>query len=82
MHIITRLCDYLLVFLSLDMDILELLVCCRCWCELGNFVPMFTVDCFCRSLLQIGLFIDAFTLFPWSLFGLTVLVLDAWLGIF
>ncbi len=80
MHIITRLCNYLLVFLSLDMHILELLVCCRCGCELGYFVPMFTVDCFCRSLLQIRLFIDAFTLFPWSLFGLAALVLDACWG--
>jgi hypothetical protein len=43
-HYFTRLCDYFLVLLSLDVDILELIVCCWCCCEFVHFVPMFTVD--------------------------------------
>ncbi len=45
-------------------------LCCWGWCKLVHFVPMFIVDWLCRTLLKIVLFIDNFTLFPWSLFGL------------
>ncbi len=81
-HNSTKLCDYFLAFVSLDMNILELVACCWCWCELVHLIPMFTVDWLCPSLLKIGLFIDAFTFLPRLLFGLAVLVLGAWLGIF
>jgi hypothetical protein len=50
MHI-TRCCDYFLVFVSLDADILELLAGFWCWCELVHFVLMITVDLLYRSLM-------------------------------
>jgi hypothetical protein len=71
-HKSTKLCDYFLAFVSLDMNILELGACC--WCKLVHLIPMFTVDWICASLLKIWLFIDAVTFFPRLLFGLAVLV--------
>jgi hypothetical protein len=43
-------------------------------------VPMLTVDESCHSLLLVGLFIDAFTSFPWVLFGLAAPVWALGLG--
>ncbi len=50
-------------FVSLNMLIL-----------IGSLCPMFTVNWLCHSILQIGLFIDAFTVFPWPLLSLAALV--------
>jgi hypothetical protein len=45
MHTIVK--DYMIIslhFMLLNMNILELLACCWCLCELVHLVPMFTVD--------------------------------------
>jgi hypothetical protein len=76
-------------FMTLNVNILELLTCCWCCCELVHLVPMFTVDWLCHSLLQIGLFIDDLTFFPchclaWLplVWCLAALSLGAWLEVF
>ncbi len=68
--------------LYINIIILELLACGWCWCELVNPVPMLTVDSSCHSLLLVELFIDAFTIFSWVLFGLAAQNLGARPGIF
>ncbi len=62
-------------FMSLDMVILEL------WQVAGastnlSICPLVTYlkDLLCHSLLLVALFIDAFTFFPWVLFGSSALV--------
>ncbi len=66
------LVQFFLAFLLLNMGILELLACCWCCCNLVNLASMSTVNWLHHPLLYMGLFIDAFTLFPRSLFGLAV----------
>ncbi len=65
-HYFTRLCDYSLHILLLNMTILELLACGWCWCKLVHPVPMLTLDWLCHSLLLFEVFIDAFTCIPWG----------------
>jgi hypothetical protein len=68
-HYFTRyVCDYALHFMSLSMNILELLAYGWCWCELVNPLPMLTLD---YVTLFCWLFIDAPTFFPQLLLDLT-----------
>ncbi len=64
----------------LNTIIFELLACGWCWCELDHPVPMLIEDWFCHSLLLVELFIDAFSFFPWMLFGLAALIWALGLG--
>ncbi len=66
----------------LNIIILELLLCFKCWCILVCPVPMLTVDWSCHSFLLVEVFIDAFTLFPRGAIWLCCPKLYAWLGIF
>jgi hypothetical protein len=73
----TTLQDYVIIslhFMSLDMIVLELLVCGWYWCELVHPVPVLTVDWLCHALLLVELFIDAFNFFSWVLCCLAALV--------
>ncbi len=80
-HFITRfLWLFFLHIVSLNMIILELMVCGQCWCKLVHPVPMLTVDWSCHSLLLVELFIDSYTFFPRVMFGLAALVWVIGLG--